>query len=1141
MATKKNEAYIEFSARTEGFQKGIKEMNAQLKTSSNELRLNATQLKGAGDSVELLSDRQKLLQNELEASSKKVELTEKSLAECEATLGKNSKEYQNLNNAVLQAKNQQAAIQNELSATENKLAAITEKSKVTTGAFEQLGDKIKAQETELSRLKTEYSNIVVEQGEASDAAAKCATEIYKLSQDITENKEKFEKAKNAANDYDTTLYKASEETKSAATAFDKLENEIGQQENKLSDLKRKYSDLILEQGKGTKEAKDLKRQIETLSGEIVENKKKMNDAEEAADKFDKTLDDLGDSAKGAEGGFSVMKGALAGVVSNGFSGLVSAAGNAASSVAGLSEDTREYRAEMGKLDTAFTTNGHSAETAKSAYSELYSVIGETDQSVEAAQQISLLAKSEEDVATWAGFAAGVVGRFGDALQPETFYESANETLKLGEATGAYTQMLEGCGVNVDKFNEGLAACKTEGEKQAYMLETTEKLLGSASTAYKETNEDIIAANNAQADYNEKMASLGEKAEPITTAVKEGFNGILDKILELVGGADIEGFTSSIESGFATLTDTVIPAVVDGFEGITDAWQWIKDNKEALILAVSGLAAGFVVLEGALIKTKVATLAAEVATKLQTAGQWLLNAAMNANPMGLVVMAITALVAGFMLLWNNCEGFREFWLNLWEKIKSAASAVADWFTQTWEKIGAFFTETVPSWFNSFKDTLSGVWDNIKNACSAVADWFTEKWTAAKDKFTEIWNNITSFLSTAWNTIKNLVSVGVQFIGSIISAAFDIITLPFRFIWENCKEYVYAAFEWIKEKINAAITKIKEIAQKGFNFVKEKIINPITEAKDKAVQIFTVIKATIEGKVNEAKAKVTALFLKIKEAIITPINNAKQKVTETFNNIKSTIQEKINAAKQKVSEIFNSIKSTIQDKTTQAKEKVQSIFNQIKEKITTPINNAKQKVGEIFNNIKSSVTDKINSLKSNVTSKFNDIKNKIVEPIQKAKDKVKEMIDKIKGFFNGLKLKLPHIKLPHFSIQGKFSLDPPSVPKLKIDWYAKGGVFTKPTVLSGFGEAGTEYALPLNERSLTPLATMLNKLTTQGEGGLADVLASRFDSAVDRLTERLENLEARFYVDGKEFATATASYSDTESGARAQLAERGLAVR
>lgn len=194
------------------------------------------------------------------------------------------------------------------------------------------------------------------------------------------------------------------------------------------------------------------------------------------------------------------------------------------------EGSREYRTEMGKLNAAFTTAGHTTKTASDAYRTLYGVIGQTDQAVEAAQQIALLADAEKDVAEWAGLAAGVTGRFGDALMPETFFEAANETIKLGEATGAYVQMLEGVGMSVDDFNAGLAACNTEAEKQAYMLSATKSALGEASKAYNENNKDIIDANKAQGDLTDTMSKIGEYTEPAMTKLKEAVTDMVETAL-----------------------------------------------------------------------------------------------------------------------------------------------------------------------------------------------------------------------------------------------------------------------------------------------------------------------------------------------------------------------------------------------------------------------------------------------------------------------------------------------------------------------------------------------------------------------------------------------------------------------------------
>lgn len=255
-------------------------------------------------------------------------------------------------------------------------------------------------------------------------------------------------------------------------------------------------------------------QVRALQREIIATEGKLKHYQGSTEKATDSTIDLSNSAEQSGEGFTVMKGAMSNLVSEGLTRLADGVKNVISSITGLADETREYRAEMGKLTTAFDAAGHSTTAAEEAYKTLYSVIGETDQSVEAAQQIALLADSEKDVAQWADLAAGVVGRFGDALQPETFFEAANETIKLGEATGAYVQLLEGAGYDVEKFNAGLAACTTESEKQAYMLKITDELLGGAADTYRETNAEVIRANEATEAWNAVLADAGGAIEPL---------------------------------------------------------------------------------------------------------------------------------------------------------------------------------------------------------------------------------------------------------------------------------------------------------------------------------------------------------------------------------------------------------------------------------------------------------------------------------------------------------------------------------------------------------------------------------------------------------------------------------------------------
>lgn len=260
-------------------------------------------------------------------------------------------------------------------------------------------------------------------------------------------------------------------------------------------------------------------QVRALRREILKTEGQLESYEEQAKQARKGTKDLGDKAEDTGGAFEGMGAKLANAAKVGIGAVVAGAGAAVGALVASAESTREYRTEMGKLETAYETVGHRTEIAEEAYKRLYSVIGETDQAVEASQQIALLADSEEDVIKWADLGAGVVARFGDALQPEAFYEAANETIKLGEATGAYTQMLEQSGYDVDKFNAGLAACTTESEKQAYMLKISDEILAGAADTYRETNAEVIGANEANAAWMATMAEVGASVEPVLTDVK----------------------------------------------------------------------------------------------------------------------------------------------------------------------------------------------------------------------------------------------------------------------------------------------------------------------------------------------------------------------------------------------------------------------------------------------------------------------------------------------------------------------------------------------------------------------------------------------------------------------------------------------
>lgn len=156
------------------------------------------------------------------------------------------------------------------------------------------------------------------------------------------------------------------------------------------------------------------------------------------------------------------------------------------------------------------------------------------------------------------------------------------------------------------------------------------------------------------------------------------------------------------------------------------------------------------------------------------------------------------------------------------------------------------------------------------------------------------------------------------------------------------------------------------------------------------------------------------------------------------VKAGVVAQWNELKAKVSAIFNGIKST-----------ALAVWNGIKSAVTTAANA-----------IKSGVSRAFSSLKGTVSAAWNAIKTAITHPIQTAVGLVRAAIGKIKGIINGAHFSLPHIKLPHFSVSGKLSLNPPSVPHVSVSWYKTGGIFDKPTI-AGIGEAGPEAVVPLDQ--------------------------------------------------------------------------------
>lgn len=312
-------------------------------------------------------------------------------------------------------------------------------------------------------------------------------------------------------------------------------------------------------------------QVRALKREIVATEKKMDSYERAIKETNDALKGHAESSEKAEKSASNLGGTLANVAKAGFAAVTAVATAAVGGLTAAAESTREYRTEMGKLDTAFTTAGHSSSAALETYQALQGVLGETEQAVEAANHLAQLANNEEDLAKWTTIATGVYATFGSSLPVENITEAANETAKTGKIVGGLSDALNWAGVSEEKFQAQLDACTTEQERQALITETLNGLYSEAAAAYRETNAEIIRANEANEAWTATLAEAGAAVEPILTDVKmlgvsllqdfmPSITGLTEAFRGLINGAD--GAADELGAALSNIVTQLLNKVVE---------------------------------------------------------------------------------------------------------------------------------------------------------------------------------------------------------------------------------------------------------------------------------------------------------------------------------------------------------------------------------------------------------------------------------------------------------------------------------------------------------------------------------------------------------------------------------------------------
>ena len=417
---------------------------------------------------------------------------------------------------------------------------------------------------------------------------------------------------------------------------------------------------------------------------------------------------------------------------------------AGTAIVALTESTRDYRTEQGKLQAAFQTQNFTAEEARKTYEALNGVLGDSGQAVEAANHLAQLADNEKDLQKWTNICTGVYATFGDSLPIEGLTEAANETAKTGALTGGLADALNWAGMSEEDFQKKLDKCNTEQERSALITETMNGLYSESAEKYKELNADVIAANEAQDRMNEAMAAVGGAMEPFVTKGKILVAEVMERLiplLEWAAGTALPWVSNAV-SGVVEWFGGLVQKVEDTGITFDDVMVWIKDAFAVAMDTIQEYWTAYGEPVWDFIMQMVGLVAEYFRQRMPQIKQFVQTAFKDIQN-----------------LWNN-------------NLRPALKAIGDFITNVlaptfkwvFEKVitpvaDAAFEGIGLLWSGSLKPTLESIIDFIKNVFSGN---FAAAWQNVLDAFAAVWEGIKTIIKTPINAAIDLLN---EFIRSI----------------------------------------------------------------------------------------------------------------------------------------------------------------------------------------------------------------------------------------------------------------------------------------------------------------------------------------------------------------------------------------
>ena len=900
-----NETTAKFSVDISDLKKGIQEANRQIKLANAEFKAASASMDKWSTSTTGLAAKIEQTDKVLSAQKKILNSYKQEMEQVIAKYGENSKEA---DNAKIKYENQRAAViktqkalgdyKSALEALEKEQIEAAKAAEKQDNAYESLEKTISGQENALSALKSEYANAVLEQGRNSKSAQELASQIKELSGELKDNKDKLAEAESAADGFDESL---NETSKGGLNVFTVAVGNLVA--NVLTSLISSMKDVIgqtIEVGKAFDSSMS---NVAALSGASAEDLQMLRDT---AKDFGSTTKFSASEAADALG-YMALAGWDAKTSADALGGVLDLAAASGMDLAAASDMVTDYMSAFGM---EAQKSGYFADVM--AYAQANANTNVTQLGEAFKNSAANMNAAGQDIETVTSFLAMM----------------ANQGLKGSEAGTALTAVMRDM---TSKMKDGAIAI---GETSVEVMD--------ANGNYRDLTDimrDVEAATNGMGDA-EKAAALSstftadsikglnlmlnagvDEAAKFEAELRksDGTAGEMAKTMNDNLNGDLTSLGSKLEGVQIALYEKFEPALRDGvkvLDSLLDAINFVVDHSTEFIAALGAMAAGVAAYVGYTTALKVMEQgwkSLTIVTKAQTAAQWLLNAAMNASPIGLIIAAIAALVAAFVILWNKSEGFRNFWIGLWENILSVVQPVIDWikgafdaivtfFQENWQSIGLFILNPFAGVFKYLYDNFEGFRNFVDGIIEAVVGFFqsagdkiSEIWKKACDALKDFFSPVVDFFKTSWEIISQLA----EGCWLIIKAVWAIVKDWFKTnVIEPVKTFFTGLWEGIKQAASDAWTGIQNIWTIVSSWFNDTIIKPVSD-------FFTKMWSNVKKAASDAWTGIKSVFAPVAEWFETKFHEAWSKVKAVF----STGGKIFDGIKEGITEAFKTVVNAI----------------------------------------------------------------------------------------------------------------------------------------------------------------------------------------------------------------------------------------